>query len=71
MPDQKRKRESGGSDSSKEGVLASVPLYEHRPASNNSQRVILGAAALRKLSFHLNVADRCLEIEEEHDIVDD
>ena len=60
--------------SSKEGIAASLPLQiviEHRPPSRPQQRVILGASALRKLQFHVNVAERCLEIEEEHYIEDD
>jgi hypothetical protein len=68
------RRESGGSTSSKEGVIDSVPVYavvEHRPPSKPGQRVILGAVALRKLCFHVNVAERCLEIEEEHVDEDD
>jgi hypothetical protein len=68
------RRESGGSSSSKEGVIDSVPVYavvEHRPPSKPGQRVILGAVALRKLCFHVNVAERCLEIEEEHVEEDD
>ena len=68
------RRESGGSTSSKEGVIDSVPVYavvEHRPPNKPGQRVILGAAALRKLCFHVNVAERCLEIEEEHVEEDD
>ena len=66
----KRRRVSGGSDSSREGIITSVPLYEHRPPGNTSQRVILGAAALKRLSFHLNISEKCLEIEEEHIIED-
>ena len=64
----KNRRESGASANS---VIATVPLTEHRPASNPSQRVILGAGALKKLKFHVNVVDRCLEIEEERCDQDD
>ena len=64
----KNRRESGASANS---VIATVPLTEHRPASNPNQRVILGAGALKKLKFHVNVVDRCLEIEEERCDQDD
>jgi predicted aspartyl protease len=58
----KQRRESRASANS---VIATVPLTEHRPASKPGQRVILGAGALKKLKFHVNVVGRCLEIEEE------
>mmetsp|Transcript_18466 Transcript_18466/g.26596 ORF Transcript_18466/g.26596 Transcript_18466/m.26596 type:complete len:112 (-) Transcript_18466:522-857(-) len=64
----KQRRESGASANS---VIAIVPLTEHRPASKPGQRVILGAGALKKLKFHVNVVDRCLEIEEERCDEDD
>jgi predicted aspartyl protease len=67
--DKKSKRRE--SEGSKDGVIVSLPLVEHRPRSNNRQRVILGAKALKELGFHVNVADRCLEIEEEHEDEDD
>ena len=62
------RRESGGSISAKEGVIDLIPIcavVEHHPPSKPGQRVILGAIALHKLCFHVNVAERCLEIEEE------
>ena len=64
-PSSKRVRQN--SESSPEGrvVISRVPLIEHRPPSAPNQRVILGAKALKELSIHVNVAGRCLEIEEE------
>lgn len=67
-PHKKERRESGASANS---VIATVPLTEHRPKSKPGQRVILGAGALKKLKFHVNVVDRCLEIEEERYDEDD
>lgn len=70
--DDSRRRESlSSTTSAKAGIVATIPLMEHRPPSIPDQRVILGAAALRKLQFHVNVAGRCLEIEEEHEIYDE
>ena len=67
-PHKKQRRESGASANS---AIATVPLTEHRPKSNPGQRVILGAGALKKLKFHVNVVDQCLEIEEERYDEDD
>ncbi len=71
----KRSRRDSDSSSEEKGskIIASAPLVslvEHRPRSAPDQRVILGARALRKLSFHVNVAGRCLEIEEERVVED-
>ena len=70
-PSSANKKQRRVSVASANNVIASLPLTEHRPASKPDQRVILGAGALRKLKFHVNVTDRCLEIEEERYDEDD
>lgn len=66
----KRKRESEGSAIARDGFIT-VPLCEYRPVSDTSQRVILGAAALRKLYFYLSIPNRCLYVEEGEHIDED